>query len=94
MTLRRTPISSTSCGKPYRSDEFLIPHINNWSKVWRITDGSPVGTRDYNAGQDTFNNYMDLMKFIILEAAKMHPRSSSAETNSFFVLTFILAEPN
>ena len=55
-------------------DEFLIPHINNWSKVWRITDGSPVGTRDYNASQDNFNNYMDLMRFIILEAAKMHPQ--------------------
>jgi hypothetical protein len=57
-----------------QSDEFLIPHINNWSKVWRITDGSPVGTRDYNVGPDSFGNYMDLMKFIIMEAAKMHPQ--------------------
>ncbi len=55
-----------------QSDEYLFPHISGWSKVWRITDGNPIGTRDYKASDGVFNNYMDLMKFIILEVSKSH----------------------
>jgi hypothetical protein len=59
--------------KAIQAEDFLIPHISNWSKVWRITDGSPIGSKDYDTAVAPFNNYMDLMQFLIVNAAKAHP---------------------
>ena len=56
--------------KAVQSEEYLNPHINGWSKVWRMTDGSPLGSRDYDTLNAPFNNYMDLMQFFIVNAAK------------------------
>jgi len=56
--------------KSVQSEEYLNPHINGWSKVWRMTDGSPLGSRDYDTLNAPFNNYMDLMQFFIVNAAK------------------------
>lgn len=53
-------------------EDYIIPHINNWSKVWRITDGTCVGSRDYDTTKAPFNNYMDLMNFFMSSVAKQH----------------------
>lgn len=53
-------------------EDFLMPHISGWSKVWRITDGVCMGSKDYSTLESPFNNYMDLMQFFIVNTAKMH----------------------
>ncbi len=55
-----------------QKEEFLTPHVNGWSKVWRLTDGSCIGGRNYELSNAPFNNYMDLMQFFIMNTAKMH----------------------
>lgn len=55
-----------------QSDEYVFPHVSSWTKVWRLTDGSPIGTRDYGLLEKPYKNYMDLMFLLITEAAKKH----------------------
>lgn len=55
-----------------QGEDYAIPHMGGWSKVWRATDGSPMGSRDYETSDKPFGNYMDLMKFLITGAAKAH----------------------
>lgn len=57
-----------------QSEEYAIPHISGWSKVWRVTDGSPIGGRSYDVSEKAFGNYMDLMNFYISSAAKSNPK--------------------
>lgn len=59
--------------KAVQSDEYAIPHISGWSKVWRATDGTPMGTRNYESSGKPFGNYMDAMDFYISNAAKSNP---------------------
>lgn len=56
-----------------QAENFSIPHINNWLKVWRISDGLPMGGPSYSCDKRPFNNYMDLIGHIFIEMAKMHP---------------------
>lgn len=56
--------------KAVQSDEYAIPHISGWSKVWRATDGTPIGSRNYDTSGKPFGNYMDAMDFYISNAAK------------------------
>lgn len=53
-------------------EDYTTPHINGWSKVWRLTDGSCIGGKSYDIAQAPFNNYMDLMQFIIINAVKLN----------------------
>lgn len=55
-----------------QNDDYLSPHVNNWSKVWRLTDGTCIGSRSYEFADAPFGNYMDLMQFFIVNTAKMH----------------------
>lgn len=55
-----------------QQENYLMPHINGWSKVWRLTDGVCIGGKDYEISDAPFGNYMDLMQFIITNAAKLH----------------------
>lgn len=57
-----------------QSEEYAIPHISGWSKVWRVTDGSPIGGRSYDVSDKAFGNYMDAMNFYISSAAKSNPK--------------------
>lgn len=57
-----------------QSEDYAIPHMGGWSKVWRATDGSPMGSRDYEASEKPFGNYMDAMAFFISSAAKAHEK--------------------
>lgn len=56
-----------------QEENFLVPHINGWSKVWRLTDGSCIGSKEYDSVSAPFNNYMDLMHFFITSVANLHP---------------------
>lgn len=42
----------------------------NWVKVWRIGDGSPLGSAEYNMSKRPFNNYMDIVGHFFIEIAK------------------------
>lgn len=56
-----------------QSEEYGFPHVQSWNKVWRVTDGSPIGTKNYDILEGKpYNNYIDLISFIILELAKLH----------------------
>lgn len=55
-----------------QQENFLMPHLNGWSKVWRLTDGNCIGSKDYNINDAPFNNYMDLMQFVITKTAENH----------------------
>lgn len=54
-------------------ENYMMPHITNWSKVWRITDGTSLGGNLYDNSDAPFNNQMDLINHYIVEIAKMHP---------------------
>lgn len=56
-----------------QAEEYAMPHMGGWSKVWRATDGSPIGSKNYEPSDKPFGNYMDAMNFYISGAAKMHP---------------------
>jgi hypothetical protein len=53
-------------------DDYSLPHIGGWSKVWRATDGAPMGGKSYEVSEKPFGNYMDPMNFYISTAAKLH----------------------
>ena len=57
-----------------QQEEYSFPHMGGWLKVWRVTDGSPIGTRNYDVSDKPFGNYMDVMNFYITNAAKSHPK--------------------
>lgn len=67
--------------KSIQQENYITPHINGWSKVWRLTDGSPIGSKDYDTSNAPFGNYMDLMHFYINNAAKMHDNILDSYTN-------------
>lgn len=53
-----------------QNEEYAMPHISGWSKVWRATDGFPIGGRNYDVSDKPFDNYMDAMNFYISSAAQ------------------------
>lgn len=55
-----------------QQENYLMPHVSGWSKVWRLTDGICVGGKDYEIADAPFGNYMDLMQFVITNTAKLH----------------------
>lgn len=55
-----------------QSENYVIPHISNWSKVWRITDGYCLGSKEYYVKNAPFGNYMDLMHFVFSNVSKLH----------------------
>lgn len=59
--------------KSVQAEEYALPHMGGWSKVWRATDGSPIGSKNYEPSEEPFGNYMDAMNFYISNVAKMHP---------------------
>lgn len=54
-------------------EEYLTPHVSGWSKVWRLTDGSCIGGRDYDSTNCPFGNYVDLANMMFTNVAKAHP---------------------
>ena len=56
-----------------QDENYSIPHIEKWLKVWRMTDGLSMGSTSYSSKNAPFNNYMDLMKHYFSEISKGHP---------------------
>ena len=50
------------CWEAVSYEEFSIPHIANWTKVWRITDGFCLGGKIHDSREGPYNNYMDVFK--------------------------------
>jgi len=57
-----------------QAEDYSMPHIGGWSKVWRLTDGSCIGSKNYETENAPFNNYMDLMLFLVKNAAAASPQ--------------------
>jgi hypothetical protein len=55
-----------------QAENYSIPHINGWLKVWRMSDGLPMGGQNYSYNSRPFNNHMDMMGHIFSEVARMH----------------------
>lgn len=52
-------------------DNYSTPMSSgNWVKVWRVGDGFPMGTVEYNWSKQPFNNYMDVVGHYFTEIAK------------------------
>jgi len=60
-----------------QSEEYSIPHIERWLKVWRISDGMPMGSKSYTykANEPILNdNYMSCMATYFKEISKQNPK--------------------
>lgn len=57
-----------------QAEHYTIPHINNWLKVWRVSDGLPLGGKNYSYKDRPFNNYVDMIGHIFSEVIKLHPK--------------------
>jgi hypothetical protein len=57
-----------------QAEDYSMPHIGGWSKVWRLTDGACIGSKNYETENAPFNNYMDLMLFLVKNAAAASPQ--------------------
>lgn len=55
-----------------QQEEYLTPHVSGWSKVWRLTDGTGVGGRDWDGAGCPYGNYVDLMNMLFSNVAKAH----------------------
>lgn len=54
-------------------EEYMMPHISGWSKVWRLTDGVCVGSRDYDTSKGVPEGYVSLMNLMFTNVASAHP---------------------
>ena len=56
-----------------QQEEYLMPHISGWSKVWRLTDGTCIGSRDYESSSEApLPGYAELMKSMFCHLASAH----------------------
>ena len=56
-----------------QQEEYLMPHVSGWTKVWRLTDGTCIGGKNYEAAGCPHGNYVDLMKVMFTNVATAHP---------------------
>ena len=59
------------------TEQYAIPHVQNWIKVWRLGDNLPMGGPEYVRGpnnNEPFGNAMDLMVAYTMEIAKLYPK--------------------
>ena len=55
-----------------QNEEYSIPHMGSWKKVWRLTDGYTYGGKSYDSNKGPFNNYIDIFSNYFTELAKNH----------------------
>lgn len=56
-----------------QQEEYLMPHVSGWTKVWRLTDGTCIGGKNYEAAGCPYGNYVDLMNVMFTNVATAHP---------------------
>lgn len=71
-----------------QTENYVIPHISNWSKVWRISDGLSLGGNQYDSCNAPFGNAIDLANHYIKEIAKMHPELVG-EYNKLYLRSYV-----
>ena len=57
-----------------QKEEYALPYISGWHKVWRLGDCSPMGSKNYKYSERPFNNGMDIALVYMEEMAKNHPQ--------------------
>lgn len=55
-----------------KNEDYMMPHIEGWRKVWRLTDGFTFGGKGYDSRKGPYNNYMDLFCNLFTDLAKNH----------------------
>jgi len=68
-----TPEQFSAVWAAVQQEEYLMPHISGWTKVWRLTDGTCIGSRDYEVKDKPVGGYVDLMSQMFTTVAKAHP---------------------
>lgn len=62
--------------KAAQEDQYSIPHIDKWLKVWRINDGFTMGSNSYEYKKedeiDSNKNYMNFICYYFKELAKLN----------------------
>jgi|LakMenEpi03Aug12_release.lakeMendotaPanAssembly.Ray.scaffolds.fasta_scaffold292105_3 hypothetical protein len=58
--------------KYINNEEYSLPHLDGWKKVWRLTDGFGYGGKSYYSDQGPYNNYVDTFVNLFTELAKNH----------------------
>jgi hypothetical protein len=56
-----------------QNEHYSIPHLESWSKVWRLTDGYTFGGKNYDTSKGPFNNYVDIFTKMYTDLALGHP---------------------
>lgn len=60
-----------------QEEDYSIPHIEKWLKVWRLSDNLTMGGKNYHYNCEAIpganNNYMDLMSCYFKELSKLNP---------------------
>ena len=55
-----------------QGEKYCQPHVAEWTKVWRLNDGAPMGSQDYRFTQRPFNNPLDILSDVIEKVAPDH----------------------
>jgi len=55
-----------------QNDMYAYPHTQQWMKVWRLNDGTPVGSRDYKYTERPFNNPIDIISDAVEKVVPNH----------------------
>lgn len=68
-----TPDQFEAVWSAVQHEEYLMPHVAGWSKVWRLTDGVCLGGRDYDTSKSAPEGYVSLMSSMFANMAAAHP---------------------
>lgn len=55
-----------------QNEQYSLPHLECWQKVWRLTDGNSLGGKNYDASKGPFDNYIDVFIKIFKELGENH----------------------
>lgn len=56
-----------------QQDRYLMPHVADWQKVWRLTDGTCVGSKECDTSREEPQGYISLAYSMFSELARLHP---------------------
>lgn len=68
-----TPEQFSAVWAAVQHEEYLMPHVSGWSKVWRLSDGVCLGGRDYDTSKGVPDGYVSLMNSMFTNIANAHP---------------------
>jgi hypothetical protein len=57
-----------------QGEQYRAMDAAGWSKVWRLTDGSPLGSAEFDCRSRPFSTALDVAAEAILRLADQHPK--------------------